>query len=90
MKKTIVAGAVLFALFNASLAFAWSSLLETEDEARMRHEQEAYEQQQDNWISRQYGQPLGGYSTDRLGDTAPEGTRYPDGSRKGYGGRIIR
>lgn len=72
----------IVALF-ASQAYAQSSpLLETTENARMRHNAERYETYKQN----NYQAPLGGYS-ERLGDPAPHGTDRPGyASPQPYGG----
>ncbi len=48
-------------------------ILETTDQARARHSAENYRTYQNN----NYNPPLGGYSSNKLGDPQPQGTLQP-------------
>lgn len=63
---------VALALLGPLTCLAQSRMLETQDEARQRHNADRYEQRRSSG-----GQaPLGGYR-ERLGDPAPRGTESP-------------
>lgn len=80
MKKSIMMFAV--AMSVSSISNAEGRWNETTGEARQRHSAERYESYRNN----QNRSLLGGYDSEKLGDTAPSGTERPGyTSPKGYG-----
>ncbi len=69
---------VVLILFGGSISVKAQSLLETTNDARVRHSTDNYNTYRNN----NNRAPLGGYGS-KLGDTAPSGTSTP-GLRSGY------
>lgn len=95
MKTTLILTSLFLGLSVNAYAQSQPNLLETTEDARLRHNNERYEEYKKNGNAA----PLGGYS-EKFGDSAPAGTDRPgyatspssntsgllSGSKKGSGG----